>query len=360
MKTWRTMKTKKLRTQLQMKAIEEQKRTTILTQEANNQARMDQRAAEEAEARERMRQEKVYQEAAARGRVERTMGDLQAQLSALEGQLDGHAERLESFVQQRDHSIEEGQRLSVASSLERSSLSNSMSKMRSYLTNNATLYLEVPKDRRAVQNKELKALLDRVDPDGDGHISLSSMRKTLTKLLPPPPASEARPKRLTSQSLPSLLTLEQRETLSQYDQYVAAFKAVDVEIEGADYTGLSKGGQQITKARETFAKAVDVLVQLASLQTSFVILDEAIKVTNRRVNALDTVVIPRITNTVAYIKSELDELEREEFFRLKRSQDKKKAILAAKEAAEAAAQAEAAAIADPGSALGGGEADVIY
>ena len=141
---------------------------------------------------------------------------------------------------------------------------------------------------------------------------------------------------------------------------VPVFKAVDVEIEGADYTGLSKGGQQITKARETFAKAVDVLVQLASLQTSFVILDEAIKVTNRRVNALDSVVIPKITNTVAYIKSELDELEREEFFRLKRSQDKKKAILAAKEAAEEAAQAEAAAIADPGSALGGGEADVIY
>ena len=77
---------------------------------------------------------------------------------------------------------------------------------------------------------------------------------------------------------------------------VPVFKAVDVEIEGADYTGLSKGGQQITKARETFAKAVDVLVQLASLQTSFVILDEAIKVTNRRVNALDSVVIPKITN----------------------------------------------------------------
>ena len=29
-----------------------------------------------------------------------------------------------------------------------------------------------------------------------------------------------------------------------------------------DHTGLSKGGQQIAKARTTFAKAVDVLVQV--------------------------------------------------------------------------------------------------
>ena len=34
---------------------------------------------------------------------------------------------------------------------------------------------------------------------------------------------------------------------------------------------------------------------------------------------------------VLYIKGELDELEREEFFRLKRSQDKKKKDIAAKE-----------------------------
>ena len=82
-----------------------------------------------------------------------------------------------------------------------------------------------------------------------------------------------------------------------------------------------------------------MLVQLATLQTSFVILDEAIKVTSRRVNALDTVVIPRISNTVEYIKSELDELEREEFFRLKRSQDKKKKDIALREAEKAAEKA---------------------
>lgn len=50
-------------------------------------------------------------------------------------------------------------------------------------------------------------------------------------------------------------------------------------------------------------------------QTSFAALDEAIKLTNRRVNALDNVVIPRIVATIAYIDSELSELEREEIFR---------------------------------------------
>lgn len=33
-------------------------------------------------------------------------------------------------------------------------------------------------------------------------------------------------------------------------------------------TGLGRGGQQITKCRETFAKAVETLVELASLQVS--------------------------------------------------------------------------------------------
>jgi len=66
------------------------------------------------------------------------------------------------------------------------------------------------------------------------------------------------------------------------------------------------------------------LVELASLQTSFVTLDDVIKITNRRVNAIEHVIIPRIEKTLAYIISELDELEREEFYRLKKIQDKKK------------------------------------
>lgn len=55
-------------------------------------------------------------------------------------------------------------------------------------------------------------------------------------------------------------------------------------------------------ARKKYVDAIQLLVELASLQTAFLTLDEAIKTTNRRVNALDSVVRPRLENTIAYIK----------------------------------------------------------
>lgn len=88
-------------------------------------------------------------------------------------------------------------------------------------------------------------------------------------------------------------------------------------------TGLGKGGQQVQRCRETYSRAVETLVELASLQTAFVILDEVIKVVNRRVNAIEHVIIPRTENTIKYINSELDELDREEFYRLKKVKNNK-------------------------------------
>lgn len=87
--------------------------------------------------------------------------------------------------------------------------------------------------------------------------------------------------------------------------------------------GLVGGGKKIVAVREKFTIMLEMLIKLASLQTSFVTLDEALKVTNRRVNALENVTIPKIEDVLAYISRELDELEREDFTRLKLVKGKK-------------------------------------
>ena len=93
------------------------------------------------------------------------------------------------------------------------------------------------------------------------------------------------------------------------------FETVTEGPDRYELTAIARGGQQLAKLKKCFHQAVNLLVDLASMQTSFITLDNAIKVTNRRVNAIEHVIIPRIERTVAYIISELDELEREEFYR---------------------------------------------
>ncbi|XP_033153371.1 probable V-type proton ATPase subunit D 2 [Drosophila mauritiana] len=86
--------------------------------------------------------------------------------------------------------------------------------------------------------------------------------------------------------------------------------------------GLSCGGMQVSRIRDSYTKALRALVEFASLEYQVRMLEAASLQTNMRVNALEHVVIPVLQNTYNYICGELEEFEREDFYRLKRSQAK--------------------------------------
>lgn len=122
--------------------------------------------------------------------------------------------------------------------------------------------------------------------------------------------------------------------------------------------GVACGGAVINATRETYTKAVFSLVKLASLQTTFHTLDEEIKMTSRRVNALEFVLIPRIEDVIRYITQEMDEQSREEFFRVKKVVEKKKAKLAKEFAMNQ--MAEVAAIDAPSALNAQKDADLLF
>jgi len=66
-----------------------------------------------------------------------------------------------------------------------------------------------------------------------------------------------------------------------------------------------------------FFNLLTLLTQMASIRTIVWRLAEEVKRTQRRVNALDKMIIPQATETIKYIESVLEERERENVFVLK-------------------------------------------
>ena len=84
---------------------------------------------------------------------------------------------------------------------------------------------------------------------------------------------------------------------------------------GYSITGVSS---RIDEAAEKFEKAIDLIVEAAVAEVRLRRLGEEIQKTNRRVNALEQVLVPNLREQLIYIRMALEERAREDLFRLKK------------------------------------------
>ena len=96
------------------------------------------------------------------------------------------------------------------------------------------------------------------------------------------------------------------------------FSSIDVELPQQELFYSFNGTDANTD--DTVSKFFDllsILTQMASIRTIVWRLADEVKKTQRRVNALDKMIIPQTTETKTYIESVLEERERENVFVLK-------------------------------------------
>ncbi|MDG6220464.1 MAG: V-type ATP synthase subunit D, partial [Candidatus Thermoplasmatota archaeon] len=108
------------------------------------------------------------------------------------------------------------------------------------------------------------------------------------------------------------------------------------EREGLPYNPMDTGAF-VDQTAADFQKAITQMVKLAEAEGAIERMALEIEKTKRRVNALEHIFIPRLKATEKYISMQLEEREREDFFRRKRI----KSIMEGKELKEGREHGEA-------------------
>lgn len=84
---------------------------------------------------------------------------------------------------------------------------------------------------------------------------------------------------------------------------------------GYSVTGVSS---RVDSVSERFEEIIDVIIESADIETRLRRLGEELRKTNRRVNALEHVVVPQLDQQIRFIQMSLEERAREDLFRLKK------------------------------------------
>jgi V/A-type H+-transporting ATPase subunit D len=104
---------------------------------------------------------------------------------------------------------------------------------------------------------------------------------------------------------------------------IMGVKVPTLKLEETERSPVNRGyslidtSSKLDEAAEQFEKALAVVVRLSEVEKTIRLLATEIESTKRRVNALENIVLPRLNGTVKYIEMRLDEMERENFFKLK-------------------------------------------
>ncbi len=105
---------------------------------------------------------------------------------------------------------------------------------------------------------------------------------------------------------------------------IMGIQVPSVEIGEVERNAISRGYSLYTTsasldvAAKEFERALKLLVGLAELEATAFAIARELEKTKRRVNALEYILIPRLRDTLKFIMMRLDEMERENFTRLKR------------------------------------------
>jgi len=105
---------------------------------------------------------------------------------------------------------------------------------------------------------------------------------------------------------------------------VMGLKISKIESQSHDVKPLTQRGYSIvgTSAKiddsaESFTRALGLIIRLAETENAIRKLIREVEKTKRRVNALEFVLIPRLTEQAAQIQFRLEEMERDSFVMLK-------------------------------------------